>query len=355
MANPNFGTYVPVNSPDPDWITGWGKRTYNWQTSVNVDREVMPNVVVNVGYFRTWYGNFQVTDNLKVTPADYSPYCVTVPTDPRLPLSGQQLCGLYDINPDRVRPGRQPDHAQQRTTASRRRSTTAWTSTSRCASSARPRSAAAGTSATPCSSASPPAAAPRPGTDTCYVVDSPQQLFNCKVDVPYQNRIKLNGSYTFPYGIQVAAVFQSNPGANYGANRTYTLAEIQPSLGRPLSGGVTSITIPLVTPLSTFGPRINQFDLRGTKIFRIGQAADSGQRRRLQSVQRQHAGHSLRHLQRAVGTADAGARRAPGEVQRADRFLIWKPVVNEAIRASPDRCLTEVRRFRSRRTRPPAR
>ena len=63
---------------------------------------------------------------------------------------------------------------------------------------------------------------------------------------------------------------QSNPGANYTANRTYTLAEIQPSLGRPLSGGLTTVTIPLVTPLSVFGPRINQFDLRGTKIFRIG-------------------------------------------------------------------------------------
>ena len=76
-----------------------GQADYNWQTSVNVDRELTQNVVVNVGYFRTWYGNFMVTDNLKVTPADYSPYCVTAPVDPRLPLSGQQLCGLYDINP----------------------------------------------------------------------------------------------------------------------------------------------------------------------------------------------------------------------------------------------------------------
>ena len=108
------------------------------------------------------------------------------------------------------------------------------------------------------------------GTDSCYVIDSPQQLFNCKIDVPYQNRIKINGSYTFAYGIQVAAVVQSNPGANYTANRTYTLAEIQPSLGRPLSGGVATVVVPLVTPLSVFGPRINQFDLRGTKLFRVG-------------------------------------------------------------------------------------
>jgi hypothetical protein len=102
------------------------------------------------------------------------------------------------------------------------------------------------------------------------VIDSPQQLFNCKIDVPYQSRVKINGSFTFPFGIQVAAVAQSNPGANYGANRTYTLAEVQPSLGRPLSGGLTTVVIPLVKPLSVFGPRINQFDLRGTKIFRLG-------------------------------------------------------------------------------------
>ena len=168
------------------------------------------------------------------------------------------------------------------------------------------------------------------GTDTCYVIDSPQQLFNCKVDVPYQNRVKLNGSYTFPYGIQVAAVFQSNPGANYGANRTYTLAEIQPSLGRPLSGGLTTVVIPLVTPLSVFGPRINQFDLRGTKILRIGDVADPAQRRCVQSVQQQHAGHAVRHLQCAVGTADAGARRAAREVQRADRLLARLKAVNAA-------------------------
>ena len=106
------------------------------------------------------------------------------------------------------------------------------------------------------------------GTDTCYVIDSPQQLFNCKIDVPYQNRIKVNGSYEFPWGIQAAAVVQSNPGANYTANRAFTNAELQ-GLGRNLSGA-TTVTIPLATPLSLFGPRINQVDLRGTKIFRFG-------------------------------------------------------------------------------------
>jgi hypothetical protein len=269
MANARFGQQNAVNNPDPDWITGWGKRGYNWQTSVAIDRELIPNLVVNAGYFRTWYGNFQVTDNLRVTPADYSPYCVTVPVDSRLPLSGQQLCGLYDINANVfgqvdnliTRNNGYGDHKEiyngvdvnfQLRIRNKAMLGGGWNIGN---------AVQLGTTAGGSASS---------GTDTCYVVDSPQQLFNCKVDVPYQSRIKVNGSYTFPYGIQVAAVAQSNPGANYGANRAFSLAEIQPSLGRPLSGGVTTVTIPLVKPLSVFGPRINQFDLRGTKIFRVG-------------------------------------------------------------------------------------
>jgi outer membrane receptor protein involved in Fe transport len=268
MANPNFGTYVPVNTPDPKWITGWGKRPYSWQTSAGIDQQLLRNLVVNASFFRTWYGNFQVTDNLDVTPADYSPYCVTVPVDSRLPLSGQQLCGLYDLNPNKFGQinnlitrnnayGRQTeiyngvDVNFQLRLRQRASLGGGWN-----IGNAVQLGTTAGGSATA-------------GTNNCYVIDSPQQLFNCKVNVPYQSRVKINGSYTFPYGIEVAAVAQSNPGANYSANRTFTLAEIQPSLGRALSGGVTTVVIPLVKPYSLFGPRISQIDLRVSKLLRF--------------------------------------------------------------------------------------
>ena len=268
MLNQNFGTNVPSYRPDSDWVNGWGKRPYNWQGSISIDREILPYLVVSAGYYRTWYGNFMVVDNQRVTPEDFSPYCVTVPTDSRLPLSGQPLCGLYDLNPEQGRTDRQPvtlaknygahkeiyngvDVNLQLRLKSRATVGGGWNIGN---------AVQLGTTAGGTASAS---------TDSCYVVDSPQQLFNCDVKVPYQSRIKLNGSYTLPWDVQIAAVIQSNPGANYSANLAYTSAQIQPSLGRPLSGG-TTVTIPLAKPYSLYGPRINQFDLRGTKIFRFG-------------------------------------------------------------------------------------
>src|SRR5262249_59344160 len=54
------------------------------------------------GYYRNWFGNFLVTDNTLVTPADYDPYCVTAPSDSRLPNGGgYQVCGLNDIKPEK--------------------------------------------------------------------------------------------------------------------------------------------------------------------------------------------------------------------------------------------------------------
>ncbi len=38
-------------------------------------------------------------DNTLIGPSDFDEYCFTAPTDPRLPHSGERLCGLYDLKP----------------------------------------------------------------------------------------------------------------------------------------------------------------------------------------------------------------------------------------------------------------
>ena len=51
-----------------------------------------------MSYFRRAQGHFTTTDNLDVAATDFQPYCVTAPTNSRLPNGGgNRVCGLYDI------------------------------------------------------------------------------------------------------------------------------------------------------------------------------------------------------------------------------------------------------------------
>jgi hypothetical protein len=194
-----------------------------------------------------------------------------VPADPRLPgnISGQRLCGLYDLNPDKFGQvdnlvtfasnyGTQRDiyNGVDVLFQARVKGHTAsggWNMGN---------SIQLGTTAGGSVSSS---------SDRCFVVDSPQQLFRCRVNNPYQSRFKLNWSYLLPWqDVQLALVFQNNPGPQYTTNIAYSSALIAPSLGRPLSGGVQQVTIEVAEPNTQFGPRISQLDVRATKIFRFG-------------------------------------------------------------------------------------
>jgi hypothetical protein len=269
MANANFGGLVVTNTPDPDWVTGWGKRPYMWQSSVSVDREVTSRVSMSLGYYHTTYGNFYVLDNTLVEPTDYSQYCVTAPSDPRLgSVSGQQLCGLYDLNPNKFGQNRSivttVGHYGKQTeiydgvdlSVNARLQKLTVTGGWNIGTAVQTGTTAGGTAGS--------------RQNNCFVVDSPQQLFNCDIKVPFQNRVKFAASYLLPYDVQLAGVFQTNPGATYNANVTYTNAQVQPSLGRPLSGGAATVTVNVVSPFSQYGDRVNQFDLRAGKIFRMG-------------------------------------------------------------------------------------
>ncbi|PYS46308.1 MAG: hypothetical protein DMG13_30280, partial [Acidobacteria bacterium] len=97
-----FGQNVPPSTHRAaDALSGLNKENYNWQGTVAIQRQLRPNMGLDVGYFRTWYGGFLATDNLLVTPADYDEFCITAPVDARLPgnVSGKRFCGNYDIKP----------------------------------------------------------------------------------------------------------------------------------------------------------------------------------------------------------------------------------------------------------------
>jgi hypothetical protein len=307
FLNPSVGQFTAQTAiPDPNWITGWGKRGYNWQFQTSVDRQIGNRAAVTAGYYRTIYGNFYTTDNLNLQPSDFDPFCVTVPVDPRLPNSGQQLCGLYNA---RITPATSNyttlsdnyvnKYSWQGLTQSPEREHFNGVDVGFNARLVRGGMLGGGWSignAIQQGSVSVAGGIVNSNTVRCFIVDSPQQLTSnlsntagvnsspagsCNTQTPYQNRFRLNASYTIPWGVQLAGIYQDLPGANYQSNVTFTSAQInaQPTgkLINQLTGQVRNLTTPggtitldMLSPLQSFGPRIRQVDLRGSKIFKFG-------------------------------------------------------------------------------------
>jgi hypothetical protein len=277
MANRSFGQSVLVTTPDPDWIKGWGNRGYSWAGSLSIDRQVNPIMALSAGYFRTIYGNQVVTQNQATTPADYDPYCITAPADPRLPanVSGQQICGFYDITPAKfgivnnvVTLAENFGHPSEHYNGA---------DVNVIVRAPRMNLAAGWNIGNAISTLTTFPGATTSKSRTCYTVNSPQELTfttvpgstvltGCETGNPYQQRFRVNGSVALPHGLRAAAVYQNLPGPNYDANYTFGNAQIQ-GLGRNLSGGVSAVTVNLVPPLSQFVGRINQVDVRLSKIL----------------------------------------------------------------------------------------
>jgi carboxypeptidase family protein len=79
---------------------GFQNRPYDWMVSASVQQEVVRNVAVSVGYYRTWFGNLTVAQNTAIPVTGYDQYCVTPPASTVYPgFGGTALCNLYDPQP----------------------------------------------------------------------------------------------------------------------------------------------------------------------------------------------------------------------------------------------------------------
>ena len=87
-----------------------------------VQHELTRGLSLTAGYYRNTGGYYRNTDskqrvddnNLVVGPADYDTYCITAPSDPRLPGGGgYQVCGLAEHQADEIRSGRDRGGAHQ--------------------------------------------------------------------------------------------------------------------------------------------------------------------------------------------------------------------------------------------------
>ena len=79
----------------------------------------------------------------------------------------------------------------------------------------------------------------------------------------------MNGVFPLPADFAASFAFVNLSGPTYDANYAATNADVFPTLGRNLSGGATSVTIPLVAPQTLFEDRISRLDLRLSKSIRV--------------------------------------------------------------------------------------
>jgi hypothetical protein len=259
IDNANFGKLNPLAARwSEDVLRGWGVRDFHWDFVTSVEHQITPDIGVTVGYNHSWYDNFRVTDNLAVTPADHDSFCVTAPRDPRLPGGGgYQVCGLADISPAKF--GQVETLVTSASEFGDQTRVNDFFTVSFNTRFATGLVFGGGVSSG------------RTVEDACFVVDSPQNLLNCRVVTPFkaQTDLKLHGSFPLPGDVIVSGVFINLPGPSYTADYAATNAEVVPSLGRSLAGGARTVSVPLIAPQTQFEGRISRLDLRLGKSVQV--------------------------------------------------------------------------------------
>ena len=295
-SNANFGRSVLTNVFAEDVYSGFGTRRHNWEYSVGVEQEILPRTSIDVAYWRRAQGNFSVTDNVLVEPGDFDPYCVTAPDDPRLPGGGgYEVCGLHDVNPASF--GQVRNEIIRADTNGYAMSQVFdgldVTVNSRVSGDlffyggvnfGRTRFDDCG--ARPDDPAAPPTlalTAGGAGTGGGWDVQEAAGIIlprghHCRVAPPFfRPGWKLSGAYTLPYDVQISGFWQNLPGVPILATWNAPVSAVEPSLGRPLAGGAGTAEVHLIAPGTLFADRLNQLDVRISKIFRL----DAGREVRL--------------------------------------------------------------------------
>jgi hypothetical protein len=266
ISNQNFGKNNPSATVyDPAVLNGYGVRDYNWDFSTELQHELFSGFAINGGYdhntggyYRQTMSRQRVTDNLMVTPTDYDPFCVTAPTDARLPGGGgYQVCGLYNVSAAKF--GRVQNLVTKRETFGKFESKNDFFNVNFSARLTHQIRLNGGFDTG------------RSLADNCFVVDSPQNLLNCHIVTPFkaQTQFKVNGVVPLPKDIVVAFAYQNDSGPTFNATWTAPASAVV-GLGRPLAGGATSVPgVPLVAPQTLFAPRISRLDVRAGKVIKL--------------------------------------------------------------------------------------
>jgi hypothetical protein len=280
LQNPAFGNIVArTTNYDPAIVEGWGVRPKNWEGQVSIQQEIMPRVSAYFAYTRRSYGNLFLTQDLAVTNASFTPYCISIPNDPRLPNAGGQQCGYFDLirptAPNRLvqssnkfghiedvydgfdidgnaRLGRGVilsggvSFGRERTNSCDFKDDLSILFQSRLES-------VAGVGS---------------GTGSGANVLAPRTTAYCDVHPPLQPNVKAQIAYPLPWGIGAALSYQGLPGLQINAQ--YPLANTTPGLTLGRSFSSVPPTVDIMPPGTQYLPRIYQTDVRFSKTIKAG-------------------------------------------------------------------------------------
>lgn len=283
LVNTNFGQVNPNAIVYADDVrNGWFRRPYTWDFGSEIQHQLSSQLSVTAGYYHNSDGGFAVTDNVSTTPGDYSTFTITAPRDPRLPGGGGYPVTGTDVNPNKF--GIVNNVITQSSNFGKRTRVNDFVGLTidlRMGNGIRVGGGVdAGRTADDACFDIDAAMTPTllTGTNTLVATPSTRSVVNgqnlCRnvEGLSDTAQIKLNGSYPLPAGFVVAATFQNLPGIPWLATYNATTAEVAPSLGRPLSGGVRTTPVALLAPNQMREPRRTQIDLRLAKDVRVGGA-----------------------------------------------------------------------------------
>lgn len=271
ISDRNFGANNPrATRYDPDLLRGFGKRPFDWEVTAGVQQELRPGIALNMTYFRHWFGNQYVTENTAVTSGDFDTYCIPGPSDSRLPGGGgSQICGFHDVTPEKF--GRVSNLVTFAHNFGDRREVYNGVDANLNARLTDGAFVQGGLSTG------------RTVIDNCYANDlpqlntgnttSPKNKDYCATTPSWGSgtQVKFVGNYRLPYDIGASATYQNVAGPVINATYLVTNAQIAPSLGRNLSSGTNgTVTVDLIPPSVQHEKRINQLDVRLSRLFRLG-------------------------------------------------------------------------------------
>ena len=260
-TNRNFG--LPVGSLR---IAENLPRSTNWEETVSVQHELLPNMSVTAGYYRRQFYEQAWTVNRAVDPdLDYTPFTIVGPTHPNLPGGGGEIITLYNLNPNK--------QAQVDSIRTHSENNTRVYNGLEVSINARlGRGFAFGgitherTAVDNCTDI----------TNTTFTNNNPNNRRYCNRVPPFRTLYKGSAGYRLPYDVQVAGSFQARPGIPIGATYAVTSAISVASGGVPLTGGISSISIDLMNPEETFYGYVYTNDVTVSRIFRFGQTRVRG-------------------------------------------------------------------------------